>query len=213
MRILRSATGQRLVFLGVLLILAAWAVAALAIGPEKSPRAGERLAQLPPAGKTTAPAPQPEKKITFEMRDKPWIGSQGAVLEWLSDQAGMPVSTSSAKPTGTLTFILPTENGKPKQYALPEIIDILNDELLKQNLILIRRKKTFTVEAADKPVDPAALPQITAEELSQYGNTELVSVIFPLLSLVADDFAAEIKPMLGPFGKVDALAKPNKLVV
>ena len=57
------------------------------------------------------------------MRDKPWIGEKGSVLEWLSDQTGLPTSTSSAKPTGTLTFISPRElDGKPKQYALPEVM-------------------------------------------------------------------------------------------
>jgi type II secretory pathway component GspD/PulD (secretin) len=147
------------------------------------------------------------------MRDKPWAGDKNSVLEWLSDQTGLPVSISSAKPTGTLTFISPTVNGMPRQYTLPAVIDILNDELLKQKLILVRRAKTFTIEPADEKIDPAALPRVLPDELDQYGNTELVSVVFPLTTLVAEDFAAEVKGMLGPFGTTVPLSHVNKLLV
>src|SRR6516164_6425379 len=78
-------------------------------------------------GKTVSTTPLPERRISFEMRDKPWLGEKG-VLEWLSDQTGLPVSISSAKPTGTLTFINPHAGGPPKQYSLAEVIDILNGE-------------------------------------------------------------------------------------
>jgi type II secretory pathway component GspD/PulD (secretin) len=213
MRTIRSATGSRILFVAVLLILAAWVIGSHAVGAEKSIRLDSRVAQLAQPAIAAASASQPDKKITFEMRDKPWSGGPGSVLEWLSDQAGMPVSTSSAKPTGTLTFISPRVDGVPKQYSLPEVIDILNDELLKQNLILVRRAKTFTVEGADKPIDPAALPRVTPNELEQYGNTEMVSVVFPLKALVADVFAKEVEGMLGPFGKVQSLEHANKLVV
>jgi type II secretory pathway component GspD/PulD (secretin) len=164
-------------------------------------------------GATRAGAAAPDKKITFEMHDKPWTAEKSSVLEWLSDQTGLPVSISSAKPTGTLTFFSPRADGAAKQYSLPEVIDILNDELLKQKLILVRRAKTFTVEPADEKIDPAALPRVLPGELEQYGNTELVSVVFPLTSLVAEDFAAEVKGMLGPFGSVVPLSHVNKILV
>jgi general secretion pathway protein D len=214
MRTIRSATGQRLLFLAVLFILAVWAVGSQVAGAEKTTQSDNRAIQLAQAAGTATPAAQADpKKITFEMRDKPWVGGTGSVIEWLADQTGMPVSTSSAKPTGTLTFISPTVNGQPKQYAIPEVIDILNDELLKQNMILVRRAKTFTVEAADKPIDPAALPRVAPNELEQYGNTEMVSVVFPLRAIVASDFATEVKGMLGPFGSVQAIEHANLLVV
>src|SRR5438128_10764026 len=78
MRIIRSDAGRRLLFLGVLLILAAWAVVgAYAVSPERVP--GERVAQLAQPAKTGASFQQPERKIAFEMRDKPWIGEKGSV--------------------------------------------------------------------------------------------------------------------------------------
>jgi type II secretory pathway component GspD/PulD (secretin) len=204
---------HRLLFLTVLLILATWAVGAHAVAPDKTTKADERLAQLSSPAKTEASPQQPERNITFQFRDKPWIGERGSVLEWLSDQTGLPVSTSSAKPTGTLTFISPTMDGAPKKYTLPEVIDILNGELFKLKLILVRRAKTFSVEPADETIDPAILPRVLPNELNHYGDTELVSVVFPLTALVAEDFANELKGMLGPFGKVQALAHANKVVV
>ena len=202
-----------MLFLGVLFLLAGWAVGIQAVAQERTLRPGERLAQLSQPAKNGASSPQPERKIAFEMRDKPWIGEKGSVLEWLSDQTGMPVSTSSAKPTGTLTYINSTVNGVPRQYTLPEVIDILNDELLKQKMILVRRAKTFTIEAADEKLDPSTLPRVAPQELENYGNTELVSVIFPLTALVAEDFAREVDPMLGPLGKAIPLSQANQLMV
>src|SRR5262249_50473636 len=76
-----------------------------------------------------------------------------------------------------------------------------------------RRAKIFTVEPADEKINPAVLPRVLPPELEQYGNTELVSVIFRLHSLVAEDFAAEVKGMLGPFGSVTPLVQANRLVV
>src|SRR5438105_601475 len=74
-----------------------------------------------PAPVVTKPAPEapktPLKTVSFEMRDKPW----SSVLEWLSDQSGLPV-VSSDKPQGTFTFVSP----KGKTYTIPEVIDILN---------------------------------------------------------------------------------------
>src|SRR5205814_1626163 len=167
-------------------------------------------AQPSAATRTGASPRQPERKITFEMRNKPWTGDKGSVLEWLSDQTGLPVSISSAKPVGTLTFVSPDA---PKQYTLAEVIDILNDELLKQKLILVRRAKTFTIQPLDERIDPAALPRVTPEELERYGNSELVSVVFSLHTLLAEDFANEVKAMLGPLGTVLPLANANQLAV
>jgi RNA polymerase sigma factor (sigma-70 family) len=170
---------------------------------------------------TQAEKPQPtpanpsprEATYEFEFRDKPWIGEKGSVLEWLSDLTGLPVSTSNAKPTGTMTFTNPRINGVPKRYTLGQILDILNEELLKQKLLLIRRSRSFSIEPADEKIDPSILPRVSPAELDQYGNTELVVVVFPLTTLVAEDFGKEAKGMLGPFGSITVLRAANRLVV
>jgi hypothetical protein len=112
-------------------------------------------------------------------------------------------SNGYAKPTGTMTFLSPRV---PQRYTLAQILDILNDELLKQKLLLIRRGRGFSIEPADEKIDPSILPHLSPVELDKYGNTELVVVDFPLTTLVAEDFAKEVKGLQGPLGSITALS-------
>ena len=201
MRAAHSSAGWRILFLGVLIALGSWAIGARAVDPDEQPKKGATVEPAKPAEKKP-----PEKMISFEMRDKPW----GQVLEWFSDQSSLPF-IGNIKPTGTFTFIAP--RGAPKQYTIPQIIDILNEALLNQKYVLIRRTASFTLMPADEKIDPAILPRIAIEDLEQRGNTELVSVVLPLTSLVAEDVAPEVKKMMGPFGDVVAMAKANQLVM
>lgn len=164
----------------------------------------EAAPATPPAAPPKDEAPQ--KKIAFEMRDKPW----SAVLEWLSDQSGMPF-ISNFKPAGTFTFVAP-KSGQ-RAFTIPEIIDILNEALVSKKFILIRRSASFTCVPADQKIDPAILPRVGLNELDKHGNTELVSVVLPLNSLVAEDLVLEVKKMLGPFGEAVAMANANQLVM
>src|SRR5438093_1344060 len=107
MRGLPANVARGLVLLGVLAVLTGgWAK-------------GQDTPKVPPPDKQPA---KKEKTFAFEMRDKPW----GAVLEWLSEITGLPINTDD-KPTGTLTFI-----GGKKEYTIPQIVDILNDNLKLQ---------------------------------------------------------------------------------
>src|SRR5262249_35027972 len=150
------------------------------------------------------PAKPAEKTISFEFRDKPW----GSVLEWLRDVSNLPI-ISPYKPTGSFTFIPP----KGKSYTLPEVVDILNEGLVSQKYVLIRREQSFTLVPADEKIDPALLPRVTVAELNDHGKTEMVSVVVPLASLNADEFKDEAKKMMGPFGEVVPLTQANKLLL
>lgn len=178
------------------LLLVACGVKATHAEPVKS-------AGVEPSKPVAAPK-SPEKLVAFEMRDKPW----GSVLEWLTDQTGLPVITAQ-KPTGTFTFIAP----RMKQYSIPDVIDILNEALLAQKYVLIRRDASFTLVPADEKIDPAILPRISLADLAHRGNTEIVSVVLPLTAMVAEDLATEVKKMMGPFGEVVAMARANQLVM
>lgn len=206
--------GQRLVLLGALVLGVNWALAqqppdstGKPVTPDKAPGQttdGKSVAQ--PESRTTSPTRTGEKTIAFEMRDKPWV----SVLEWLSDQAGIPVMTVD-RPTGTFTFIAP--KNAPREYTIPQIIDILNEALVNQKFIIIRRSNSFTIVAADNPIDRAILPRLTPEELDQHGATELANVPITLKTLVAEDVAPEVKKMMGPFGEVVSLSGANQLLM
>jgi RNA polymerase sigma factor (sigma-70 family) len=147
---------------------------------------------------------QEEKTHAFEMRESPW----SKVFEWYSDVSGLPF-VSAHRPTGTVTFVPP----KNKRYTLGEITDILNELLLAQRCILVRRAASFTLLPADEAIDPSLVPRVSLSELNKRGRTELVSVVVPLTMLRASDLAPELKKLFGPFGNVVALETTNQLVL
>jgi type II secretion system protein D len=145
-----------------------------------------------------------EKTVAFEMRDKPWK----AVLEWLSNETGLPIITT-ATPTGTFSFY-----GNPrKRYTIPEVIDTLNEALLNQKYVLIRRDASITIVPADMQVDPAIVPRISVDDLKNRGATEIVSVVVQLTSMNADEVQPEIIKLMGPFREATVLGYSNQLVL
>ena len=148
------------------------------------------------------------KTVKFEMRDKPW----NQVLEQLADWTGIPVILiKDNKPTGTFTYIAPKSG--PKEYTIPQVIDILNQSLEGQNYLLIRRSASFTIVRSDQKIDPALVPRISIDELKQHGETEYASIVLPLKALVAEDEVKEVDKMMGPFGTAVAMAEANQLVL
>jgi hypothetical protein len=154
---------------------------------------------------SAAPPVPPKKLGAFEFRGARW----SQVFEWLGDRMGMPF-VGDSRPTGTFTFIPPQAG---QTYSVPEIIDVLNDALLGQKLLLVRREHSFTLIPADEKVDPGQVPRIGPDELEKRGRTELVSLVVPLQSASADEVAPEVRKMLGPFGEVVVLKRANELVL
>jgi hypothetical protein len=149
-------------------------------------------------------APAQEKKYKFEMREVPWA----EVLAWYAEQSGLGF-VGKARPAGNLTFLPP----KGKTYTFTEITDILNEALLEQKYILIRRATTFTVLPADEKIDPTFLPRVRPDELNKRGRMELVTTVFPLVAVSANDIAPTVKKLLGTFGEVVVIDRANQLIV
>lgn len=150
------------------------------------------------------PAKLADKQVAFEMRDKPWK----SVLEWLCNETGLPVITV-ATPTGSFSFY-----GNPKKkYSIPEIIDIINEALLSQKYVMIRREASLTVVPADMQIDPSIIPTVGIDDLKHRGATEIVRVHVSLTTMNAEDVAPEILKMMGPFKEVTALSRSNQLVL
>jgi RNA polymerase sigma factor (sigma-70 family) len=158
-----------------------------------------------PEDKQDEPPRKPEpRKYAFEMDHKPWA----SVLEWYSGLSGLPY-VGQVKPTGTFTF-LPAP-GK-RQFTLEEITDVLNEALLAQKYVLVRRNRAFTVLTAEEKIDATLLPRVRLDELEQRGKTELVTVVLPLANPTSREVVAEVKKMLGPFGEV-VLERANQLIL
>jgi type II secretory pathway component GspD/PulD (secretin) len=162
------------------------------------------IVQTIQAIETKEPAAPAAKPLTFEVRQKSWE----AVLEWLTEQTGLPV-VGNSRPAGSFTFISP----KGKTYTLPEIIDLLNDALESRQFILLRRERSYLLVPSDEKIDPAIVPRVPVGQLAQRGATELVSVVVPLTTAQANEIAPDIKKLMGRFGEVVVVSRANQLIL
>jgi serine/threonine protein kinase/type II secretory pathway component GspD/PulD (secretin) len=155
---------------------------------------------LPPVAKGARPAQPPFVKdlprFTLEFRNEPWSG----VFEGLSKLTELPV-IANVKPTGTFTFHSPVaDDGRVRQYKLGEVIDIVNEALMQQHFLLVRRSKNFIVMPLDEKLDPSYFANVTSYELEQRGKTELVNYIVRLEHVRAADARATLKELQSPLG-------------
>ncbi len=188
-------------------LLVAWVGAVTATATDTLTSA---FGQTPAAGAPAAAAAKtPQKKIKLELRDRQWK----SVIETIAEQAGLPLSAKSF-PTGTFNLITPKTGSN--EYTLPDLIDIINEALTTEKnaqYLLIRRSASLILVPADEEIDPAILPRLTVNELDDRGSTELVNVVLQLNALVAEDVAAAVRKIMGPFGKVVDFPQANQLVL
>jgi RNA polymerase sigma factor (sigma-70 family) len=157
-----------------------------------------------PSGEEPA-KPLPEQKMyTFGFRNTPWAD----VLAWYAAESGLTDATTE-KPTGNVTIMPP----KDRKFTFGEITDLINESLMAQKRVLLRRQATFIVVPADEKIDSTLIPRIELSELPNRGKTELVQVLILLKELDAKDTAPEVQRLLSPFGSISAFAKTNTLLV
>src|SRR5262245_47210604 len=155
----------------------------------------------------TAQGPKTEEKeLSFQTNSIPWK----ELFNWLSDRTGKPVLTSGGKiPTGSLNIISP----KGTKYTLPQVMDIINENLMEQKYLLVRRARSFVLVSSEKKLPPTLVPRLEKEtDLKTRGQTEVVSLkIRP--KVVVEDIKDELKKLQGPFGDLTVLPQANQLIV
>lgn len=189
-----------------------FAVAAFASG-------GPLTAQEPPVASFDAVAPDnapveavdaaggeharaPESTLSFNFRYAPWE----VVLAKFAEVAGLTLDLT-AVPTGTFNYY---DKG---QYTPREALDILNGYLLQRGFVLVRRDRFLVCVNLEKGIPASLIPTVTADQLADYGNNELVSVIFSHLDMDVALAASQVGQLQGPHGKVVALNATNSLMV
>jgi len=141
-------------------------------------------------------------KLRFNFRFTPWAD----VLSWFAERSGLSL-VLDAPPPGTFNYI------DTKEYTPAEAIDLLNGVLLTKGYTLIRRERMLlAIDIADG-VPEELVPEIDLKDLDTRGRFELVRVTFPLGTRDAALVEAEIKPLLGEFGKSIPLPQTKQLVV
>jgi hypothetical protein len=150
----------------------------------------------PNAGPSQPPFVKDFRQYTLQFQNEPW----SAVFDGLTKLTGYPV-TARTKPTGTFTFVSPkNEGGMLRRYKLAEVIDIVNDALMQQHFLLVRRRERFIVMPTDEKINPTYFENVSSYELEQRGKTELVNYIVRLEHVRGMDARAELQKLLSPIG-------------
>ena len=173
--------------------------------PKTSP-----LETAPPAGNTAAQAGErpaagngTNARLRFGFRYAPWKD----VLDWLAEEAGYSLYFVDL-PEGTFNY-----SSDSKTYSPAEAIDLLNSVLLTKGYMLVKRERILMLINLENGVPPSWVPFVSAEELDDRGEFELVSVLFTLDKFAPEEAESEILRLVGPHCSVVVLPKAKQILV
>lgn len=144
----------------------------------------------------------PEPRLKFNFRFQKWT----AVLDWVADEAGLSL-VMDAPPPGTFNY------SDTKEYTPTEAVDLLNGWLMTKGYTLVRRERMLMCLNLKEGLPDNAIPRVTVDELDARGRFEFVSVLIPMQGRPAETVLAEIKPLLGTYGKAEVLTATQQLLV
>ena len=142
------------------------------------------------------------RKLQFNFGSQNWED----VLRWFAKQADLSLVMSSA-PSGSFNYT------DTNQYTPSQAINLLNSILLTKGYTLVRRDKLLILVEVSGGIPDEILPRVTVDELEKRGSFEIVSVMFTLGAKPAATVMAEVKPLLGNYGKMALLPQSNQLLV
>ncbi len=143
--------------------------------------------------------PDADGMVSFSFKSQPWQ----AVLEWLADISHMSLDWQEV-PGGYLDLTT------RRKYTVDEARDLINSILLSKGFTLLRNGEVLIV-ANLKNLDVSLVPLVSPKELDSRGNYELVRTFFNLDRLQAEPLVEELKPLLSPYAKINALKTTNRL--
>ena len=142
------------------------------------------------------------KKLRFNFRNQKWPD----VLDWIAREADLSL-VMEVPPPGTFSY------SDSKDYSTAESIDLINGWLLTKGFTLVRRERMLMCLDLKAGLPEGAVPRITADELDTRSRFEFVSVLIPLEGRSADSVLTEVKPLLGAYGKAEALNQTQQLLI
>ncbi|MDB5387734.1 MAG: type secretion system protein, partial [Planctomycetaceae bacterium] len=144
---------------------------------------------------------QPDSKglVKFNFQGQPWL----EVLEWLAKISHLSLDWQEL-PGDHLNL------ATQRAYTVVEARDLINRHLLDRGYTLLRNGEVLTVVNIKK-LDPSLVPRVKPSDLVKRDPHEFVKVSFPLDWLLAEHAVEEMKPMLSPNGKLQALKSTNRM--
>ena len=159
------------------------------IGPPAESRPAEEVATNEPL-------------LRFSFNYHPWVD----VLDWFAEQADLSLGFENA-PSGTCNY------HDDRKYTPDEAIDLLNKLLLTKGYVLVRNNRMLLLINLEDGIPPNLVPIIPLEELDRRAEFDLVSVLFELETVTAEEANQEIEKLVGPQGSVVPLPKAKQLLV
>ncbi|MGN6135993.1 MAG: secretin N-terminal domain-containing protein, partial [Aureliella sp.] len=168
--------------------------------------AAAQPASQPAAQAETAPAAEPSSavashRVNLNFRDEEWLPA----LEWLAEELKLNLDWQTL-PEGKLSLF------STKDYEIEEAEDLMNMQLLARGFTLLKRGEVLRLVPL-KDIDITLVPHVTPDELDGLGKHQVVRVSIPLEWMVAENAAAEFKPLLSPYGQMFPMASSNRLEV
>ena len=152
--------------------------------------------------KDTPAAAMVDGKLRFAFRYQPWSD----VLDWFAENANLSLHATKIPP-GTCNYT------DPDLYTPDQALDRINELMIAQGFILIRKKRSLYCWPLEKPIPTSLVPQVSLEELDSRGENEMVTVHLSLKRLLAEETGKQIEKLKGPFGKVVPVPSVNLIVI
>ena len=146
--------------------------------------------------------PNDSEKMSFNFKHAPWTD----VLTDFAERAKLTLDLT-ATPPGTFSYF------DRRPLTSTEVLDVLNGYLLQRGFILVHRDDFLVCINIDDGVPPNLIPYVTASELLERGNNELLTVVFPVKGAEIKPLAEQVGEMLGPQGKSVGIEEAEALVV
>lgn len=142
------------------------------------------------------------KLLRFNFRNQKWA----EVLDWIAKEADLSL-VMETPPPGTFNY------SDSRDYTTTESIDLLNGWLLTKGFTLVRRERMLMCLDLKGGLPEGTIPRVSPEELATRGRYEFVSVLIPMEGRAAEAVLMEVKPLLGSYGKAEALPQTQQLLV
>lgn len=145
-----------------------------------------------------------EARFSFNFQGVSW----DRVITRFADEAGLSLQMDVAPP-GVFNY------QDPRRHTITQVLDVLNDRLLRAGFLLIRRDRSLIlVDATEERGIPRSLvPEVDRFELENRGRNELLSIAIPIPGGNITEAAREAEGLLGPLGSVVRLDGSQRIYV
>lgn len=143
--------------------------------------------------------PDEQGMLQFQFRNQGWP----ELMRWLAEVSSMSLDWQEL-PGDYLNI------ATQRKHSLEEARDLFNRHLLARGFTMLEFDGTIQV-LKTKGINAALVPKIDPEKLSSLPPNRFVRVSFSLNSLIAEDVAKELAPLVSNNGVLNALASTNRL--